>query len=95
MNAKTETDARAFRQAVAELDGLANSVPGLDGLDGASCSPAVMYLAKVGMGAAYRGCSAEGWRTEVANTSGPEADRQLDEAEECMRRSGLWPWPVT
>lgn len=94
MSADTKTDARAFHQAVAELDGLADSVGGgVEGLDGASCSPVVIYLAQVGMGAAARGCSPDGWRAEAAKIRGPKAGRQLDEAEECMRRSGLWPWP--
>lgn len=89
----TQTDERAFREAVAELDDLAESVGGgVEGLDRASCSPAVTYLAQIGMGAAARGCSAAGWRTEVSKVRGPEGVRQLVEAEECMRQSGLWPW---
>ncbi len=89
----TNTDVVAFRQAVAELDALAESVgEGAEGLDRASCSPAVIYLAQVGMGAASRGCTAEGWRTEIAKSRGPEAVRQVHEAEECMRHAGLWPW---
>jgi len=93
MSAPTETDERAFREAAAELDVLADSVGGgVEGLDRAACSPAVIYLAQVGMGAAARGCSAEGWRAEVGKSRGPEAARQVDEAEECMRQSGLWPW---
>lgn len=93
MSAHSETDQRAFNEAVAELDALADSVGvGVEGLDRASCSSAVVYLAQVGMGAATRGCSAEGWRAEVVKSRGPEGARQIDEAEECMRRSGLWPW---
>ena len=94
MTADTESDERAFREASAELDGLAaKSLGGAEGLDRASCSPAVVYLARVGIGAATRGCSAQGWRTEVAKSWGPEGAQQIDEAEECMRSSGLWPWP--
>lgn len=93
MSAQPEKDERAFREAVTELDSLSASVGGgVEGMDRASCSPAVLYLAKVGIGAAARGCSAEGWRTEVAKTKGPEGVREIDEAEECMRYSGLWPW---
>lgn len=93
MTAPTNTDEKAFREAVAELDGLAEkSLGGAEGLDRASCSPAVVYLARVGMGAATRGCSAQGWREEVTKGWGPDADQQLDAAEECMHRSGLWPW---
>ena len=93
MSTHAETDERAFRQAVAELDALAESVgEGAEGLDRASCSPAVVHLAQVGMGAAARGCTAEGWRTEILKAREPEATRQVAEAEDCMRKSGLWPW---
>lgn len=93
MSAHAEADERAFREAAAELELLAaNCCGGAEGLDRASCSPAVVYLAQVGMGAAARGCSAQGWRAEVAKGRGPEGAQPLDEAEECMRRSGLWPW---
>lgn len=94
MTAHSKSDEQAFREAFEELDGLAeNSLGGAEGLDRASCSPAVVYLARVGIGAATRGCSAQGWRGEVSKSWGPEGDQQLAEAEECMRRSGLWPWP--
>ena len=93
MSTHTVTDERAFREAVSELDALADSPGGgVEGLDRASCSPAVVYLAQVGMGAAARGCSAQGWRAEVAKSRGSEGVQQLAEAEECMRHSGLWPW---
>lgn len=92
VSAEAEGDARAFHEAAAELDDLADSVAGAEIFGGLACPHAVIYLAQVGMGAANRGCSAEGWRTEVAKLRGPEARQQLDEAEGCMRKSGLWPW---
>lgn len=93
MGARADTDELAFRQAVIDLEDLAATVMGgVEGLDSASCSPNVKYLAEVGMGAAARGCSREGWRSEVCKTRGAVAARELDEAEQCMRQSGLWPW---
>ena len=93
MAARIQSDAQAFEEAVEALDNIAaGAMGGAERLDHASCSPAITYLAEVGIGAAARGCSREGWRTEVAKTQGPEAAKQLDEAEECMRHSGLWPW---
>lgn len=96
MSAQTNSDEEAFQLAVAELDQLAqNAGGGAEGLDRASCSPEALYLAQVGVGAASRGCSAEGWRTEILKAHGPEILRKIDEAEECMRHAGLWPWPET
>lgn len=93
MDATTDTDEQAFSQALAELQDLANgAMGGVEGLDRASCSPNIKYLAEIGMGAAARGCSREGWRVQVTKTQGLNATRELDEAEECMRHSGLWPW---
>lgn len=88
-----DTDERAFAQALADLQDLANgAMGGVEGLDRASCSPNIKYLAEIGMGAAARGCSQEGWRAQVAITQGLDATRELDQAEACMRASGLWPW---
>ena len=93
MAGSVQTDAQAVQSAIDDLDNLAtSSYGGAEGLDGSSCSPFVTHLAKIAIGAAARGCSHEGWRTEVAKARGPEAARQLDEAEECMRHCGLWPW---
>lgn len=93
MGTQAKTDAQAFRQAEQDLDDLAGTaLGGVEGLDRASCSPAVTYLAQVGIGAAARGCSCDGWRTEVGKIRGEHAAQELDAAERCMRESGLWPW---
>lgn len=93
MSESVQTDAKAVEEAVSELDDLAaNALGGAEGLDRASCSPVVTYLAQIGIGAYSRGCSSAGWRMEVAKIRGADAARELDEAEKCMRKSGLWPW---
>ncbi len=94
MAEQADIDERAFNEAVRSLENIADiAMGGPEGLEHAACSPKVKYLAEVGMGAAARGCSADGWRTEVTKTLDPDdADRELEEAEECMRHSGLWPW---
>lgn len=93
MSKRAMTDAQAVQAAIDDVDGLAvSSCGGAEGLDGAACSPAITYLAKIAIGAAARGCSRDGWRTQVTVARGPECTPQLDEAEECMRHSGLWPW---
>lgn len=93
MTARTESDEKAFQLATAELDQLArNAGGGAEGLDRASCSPDALYFAQIGVGAASRGCSADGWRAEILKIHGPEILPKIEEAEECMRHSGLWPW---
>lgn len=93
MTQQSEVDQAAVRAAVKDLDGLADSaMGGAEGLDGAACSPTMKYLALVGIGAAARGCSREGWRQEVSQVAGLYTLEELDEAEDCMRHSGLWPW---
>ncbi len=92
VKADAEDDARAFHEAAAELDDLAGSAAAAEIFGGVACPPVPIYLAQVGMSAAIRGCSAEGWRAEVSKIRGPEAAEQLDQAEACMRESGLWPW---
>lgn len=90
---RSVADEKAFAEALAALAELADdALGGVEGLDRASCSPNITYLAQIGMGAAARGCSQEGWRAMVAITQGSDATRELDQAEECMRYSGLWPW---
>lgn len=87
------TDEEAVQAAMDDLDGLVvSSCGGAEGLDGAACAPEITHLAKIAIGAAARGCSRDGWRTEVTKARGPGCAAQLGEAEECMRHSGLWPW---
>lgn len=91
---QSEADKAAVREAVKDLDGLADSaMGGAEGLEAAACSPTIKYLALIGIGAAARGCSREGWRQEVSQVARLYTLDELDEAEECMRHSGLWPWP--
>lgn len=92
MSRDVKVDARAFHEAKAELDDLAESVAAAEIFGGVACAPEMIYLAQVGMGAAIRGCSEEGWRAEVSKIRGPKARQQLDRAEGCMRESGLWLW---
>ena len=94
MTGQAKIDERAFNEAVRNLENIADiALGGAEGLESAACSPQVKYWAEIGIGAAARGCSRDGWRTEIAKTLDPDdAKHQLDEAEECMRHSGLWPW---
>lgn len=93
MTQQSKTDEIAVREAIEDLEGLAASaMGGAEGLHGAACDPKVKYLAEIGIGAAARGCSREGWRQEVAEVAGLYTFDDLDQAEECMRHSGLWPW---
>jgi hypothetical protein len=82
------------RAAIEDLTGLAESaMGGVEGLDRAACSPRITYLAQIGIGAAARGCSREGWREEASQIAELYTVEELDQAEWCMRNSGLWPWP--
>lgn len=63
-------------------------------LEGASCGPRVKALAVRAAGAAGRGVSADRWRHDLL-AAHPDASALVDEAEECMRGAGLWPWPGT
>ncbi len=67
---------------------------GVEGLEGASCAPYVKSLARLAIGAASQGLSANDWRRWVVDGLGPDAGPLLDSAEGCMRASGLWPWPT-
>lgn len=90
--AQPERDERAVRQAISDLDNIAGyALGGVEGLDQASCSSRVKHLAEIGIGAAARGCSWQGWRHEVSKAALYSA-AELDEAEECMQQCGLWPW---
>jgi len=61
-------------------------------LEGASCGPHVKALAVRAADAAGRGVSADRWRRDLL-AEHPDASALVDEAEECMRGAGLWPWP--
>lgn len=67
---------------------------GAEGLEGAACGPYIKGLARLAIGAATQGLTAEDWRTWVVDGLGPEAGPLLNSAEGCMRASGLWPWPT-
>ncbi len=61
-------------------------------LEDASCDPHVKALVVRAVHASERGLSAGRWRIELL-AEHPEASALLAEAEQCMRSSGLWPWP--
>ena len=61
-------------------------------LEGASCGQHVKALAVRAVHAASQSVSAGQWRRDLL-TEHPDASALLAEAEECMRGSGLWPWP--
>jgi hypothetical protein len=73
----------------AELD---DSHNGPEWLEEASCPPGVKELARLASSASVHGMTAEGWRSMIMSEGGPEASPLLDNAETCMRESGLWPW---
>lgn len=62
------------------------------GLEGAACSPAAKRLAAEAISIASRGGSPEEWRTAAEGERQGQAAALLEEAEECMRTSGIWPW---
>ena len=64
-----------------------------EGLDGASCGPHVKHLAQLAMGAAAEGVTAQTWRASIMDEFGSEVAPLVDQADACMHRSGLWPWP--
>lgn len=54
--------------------------------------PAVKHLAHLAMQtAAAHGSEAE-WRQWIRMRVPEVTDRLINEAEECVRRAGLWPW---
>lgn len=61
-------------------------------LEAAACGPAVKHLAHLAMQtAAAHGSEAE-WRQWIRMRVPEVTDRLINEAEECVRRAGLWPW---
>jgi hypothetical protein len=65
----------------------------VESLDRAGCGPRVTNLARLAIGANTEGRSAAEWRSRITDDLGAEVEPFLDQAEECMRVSGLWPWP--
>lgn len=74
-------------------DALADPRNSAEGLDFASCPPHRQHLATLAAGASAEGMSADAWRSTFLEGIGPEAGPLLESAENCMRESGLWPWP--
>jgi hypothetical protein len=67
--------------------------PVMEGLQGASCSPACKAIATCAALAWNRGWTAQHWRTDLLARHHDAEDLTLiAEAEECMRDSGLWLW---
>lgn len=72
---------------------LEGSTYAAEGLELASCPPHRKHLAQLAAGAAAAGMDAQTWRSWIVQGIGPEAQPLVESAEECMRASGLWPWP--
>ena len=63
-----------------------------EGIENASCGPAVKHLAHLAMHTAAANGTEAAWR-EWVHANVPEvSDKLIDDAEECMRWAGLWPW---
>lgn len=81
------------REDLAWADLSASDDPALAAwLADASCDPHVMALVVRAVHACDRGFSAAKWRSDLL-AEHPGASALLAEAEDCMRSSGLWPWP--
>lgn len=61
-------------------------------LEEASCGPRVKALMVDAVHACDQGAGPAEWHAKVIADHGSEVVTLLDEAEECMRASGLWPW---
>ena len=64
-----------------------------EGLEGASCGPAVKHLAHLAIGEAQAGRTHEEWRAWVHEHVPEVSPTLLHDAEQCMHEAGLWPWP--
>lgn len=64
-----------------------------EGLEGASCSPAVKHLAHLAMHTADNGGTREQWQARVHELVPDVSPALMTEAEQCMHEAGLWPWP--
>ncbi len=71
---------------------LENPLDDVEGLEGASCPPHLKHLAQIAMGSAQEGLSAKQWRATIVDGLGSDVAPLVDEAESCMRGTGLWPW---
>lgn len=66
---------------------------GVEGLEGAACAPHIAELVRLAVGAAADHQPSQTWRGWIADELGSRAAAVTEEAEACMRASGLWPWP--
>ena len=64
--------------------------PTLEGSGYACCVPSALTLAELAVRFATAGTTSETWRREAVVNVG--ADGLVAQAEQCMRRSGIWPW---
>ncbi len=64
----------------------------VEALDRAGCAPQVTDLARLAIAVSAEGRSADSWRAWISAALGPETAPHLEQAEACMRESGLWPW---
>lgn len=64
----------------------------VEGLESAACGPNVKHLAQFAIAAAATGVTEERWRSSIIDEGGPGAAPLVEQAEECMRSAGLWPW---
>jgi hypothetical protein len=70
------------------LEARANPMP--EGFDYTCCVPRALTLAGLAVALASDGVGSDTWRADaVAHGVEPAA---LDQAESCMRTSGIWPW---
>lgn len=63
-----------------------------EGLERASCGPAVKHLVHLAIHTADAGGSEADWRAWVTEHVPEVSPALLDDAEACMHGSGLWPW---
>ena len=64
--------------------------PTLEGSGYACCVPRALSLAELAVRYATAGTTSETWRQEAAAGAGGHG--LVVQAEQCMRRSGIWPW---
>ena len=57
---------------------------------GSSCAPSVLEVVRSAIAAVQAGVAAAAWRSALAEHS--RYRLQVQQAEECMRSAGLWPW---